>query len=161
MCSFTAVIQLSANACCPTTQIHWVLGTRDSVSCLTRCLGEIREMIEIQSKVSVGIYLILNPKRVTSSHTALYMKHTGDAIVHAYAHKHTHAHTINDRACFGKPGGCIWTLDISHWPCDLVMQSPLIPTYDECMLEWSGGVMKQRYETSCMGGCPLCSLNEC
>lgn len=28
------------------------------------------------------------------------------------------------------------SLDISHWLCDLVMQSPLIPTYDECTLEW-------------------------
>lgn len=27
------------------------------------------------------------------------------------------------------------SLDISHWPCDLVMQSPLIPTYDQCPLE--------------------------
>lgn len=27
------------------------------------------------------------------------------------------------------------SLDISHWPCDLVMQSPLIPTYDE----WNEG----------------------
>lgn len=98
MCSFTAVIQHSINACCPTTQIHWVLRTRDSVSCLTRCLGEIREMIEIQSKVSVDIYLILNPKRVTSSHTALYMKHTGDAIVHAYAHKHMHTLSMTEHA---------------------------------------------------------------
>lgn len=46
------------------------------------------------------------------------------------------------------------SLDISHWPCDLVMQSPLIPTYDE----WNGGGggLKQRYEGSCSGGCPLC-----
>lgn len=28
------------------------------------------------------------------------------------------------------------SLDISHWLCDPVMQNPLIPTYDECTLEW-------------------------
>lgn len=55
------------------------------------------------------------------------------------------------------------SLDISHWLCDLVMQSPLIPTYDECTLEWrrGGGGVKQRYEGSCKGGCPLCFANEC
>lgn len=56
------------------------------------------------------------------------------------------------------------SLDISHWLCDLVMQSPLIPTYDECTLEWrregGGGGLKQRYEGSCKGGCPLCFANE-
>lgn len=58
------------------------------------------------------------------------------------------------------------SLDISHWLCDLVMQSPLIPTYDECTLEWrrrgggGRGVLKQRYEGSCKRGCPLCFANE-
>lgn len=31
------------------------------------------------------------------------------------------------------------SLDFGHWLCDLVMQSRLIPTYDECMLEWRRG----------------------
>lgn len=45
------------------------------------------------------------------------------------------------------------SLDISHWLCDLVMQSPLIPTYDECTLEWRevwGGV-KGSYEAAVRG----------
>jgi len=50
------------------------------------------------------------------------------------------------------------SLDISHWPCDLVMQSPLIPTYDECRSELRGD-LKQRYEGSCRRGCPVhCAL---
>lgn len=47
------------------------------------------------------------------------------------------------------------SLDISHWPCDLVMQSPLIPTYDECRSERRGH-LKPRYEGSCKGACALC-----
>lgn len=39
------------------------------------------------------------------------------------------------------------SLDISHWPCNFVMQSPLIPTYDECMLEWRGGGLGAGDET--------------
>lgn len=36
------------------------------------------------------------------------------------------------------------SLDISHWLCDLVMQSPLIPTYDAC---WNGGRVMGGAET--------------
>lgn len=48
------------------THMHWVLGLRDSVGCLT-LLGEL-EVIEIQSEVSVDVHLILNPKGVAAAH---------------------------------------------------------------------------------------------
>lgn len=50
------------------------------------------------------------------------------------------------------------SLDINHWLCDPVMQSPLIPTYDKCTLEWrevyrgvGGGWLKEKYEAAGRG----------
>lgn len=51
----------------PNAHMHWVLGTRDTVCCLTLCSGEL-EVIEIQSDVSVDVHLILNHKGVTAAH---------------------------------------------------------------------------------------------
>lgn len=57
------------------------------------------------------------------------------------------------------------SLDIGHWLCDLVMQSPLIPTYDEYTLEWRKGcgegvwgVLNRDTGASCIGACPLCEF---
>lgn len=70
---------------------------------------------------------------------ALSMKHIGNAIVCAHSH-HMRTHTDTQYQWQRVPQKTrrlhMDSLDISHWLCDLVMQSPLIPTYDECTLEW-------------------------
>lgn len=117
--------------------MNWVLGARDSVGRPTLCLREIKA--DRGPIKGICGYAPHSESRKSYFISHITLRNTQVMLLSVHMHTNTPMHTINDHACFRKPGGCIWTLDISHWPWDLVMQSPLIPTYDECMLEWKGG----------------------
>lgn len=57
----------------PSTTMHLVLWTSDSVRRLTLCPG-VLEVIKIQSEVSEDVQLILNPKGVSSAHIYTFYK---------------------------------------------------------------------------------------
>lgn len=116
------------------------------------------EVIEIQSEAFVHVHLILTPEGVTAAH--IYtpsMRQRGHAIVCAYTYTHSDTQYQWQRVSQKTRRLHMDSLDISHWLCDLVMQSALIPTYDECTLEWgkfaegSCGWLKERYEAAVRG----------
>lgn len=132
----------------PKNEMGWVLEARDVW--LHETQGNM-EVIGIQSEASVHVHLIQTPERVTAAH--IYtpsMRHRGHAFVCGQTYAHSDTQYQWQRVSQKTRRLHMDSLDINHWLCDPVMQSPLIPTYDKCTLEWrevyrgGGGGMAER-----------------